>query len=143
MLNKHIDYDFENSPLRIKTDSLIGSNQKMIVSLYASSGGILGQIQIRLNDEPQYWIKYCRQSWAKFSQNLPENDNRDWKITKTSQPAGLTIHCNNTEILNFQFSETTCTGGHKTNWMNFWGKEMKKINFQGDTASDFYQHPPG
>ena len=142
MLNTKIDYDFENSPLRIKTASSVG--QYMYVSLYASTGGLLGQIQIRLNDEPQYWIKYCRQSWAKFSQNLPENDNRDWKITKTSQPDGFTIHCNNTEILNFQFSETTCTT-HKNNWMDYWGKEMKKIHFSGTgyKTSDFYQHPPG
>ena len=142
-VNAKIDYDFENSPLRIKTDSSIGSNNKVSVMFSPSSDNSnIGKIAIQLLNEPKYRIEKCLTAWTKFSTTLPADDNRVWTLTKTSQPAGITIDCNDKEILNFKFSEETCTG-HKTNWMNFWGKEMKKINFQGDTASDFYQHPPG
>ena len=144
LTNTKIDYDLENVPLIIKTDSLIGSKNQIAVNVYSSASGSQqsGRIQIHLLDKPKYRIEKCRLSWTELTTTLPVDDNRVWRITKTSNPVTIIIDCNEKEILNFMFSEETCTN-YKTNWMNHWDKEMKKINFQGDTASDFYQHPPG
>ncbi|XP_063693433.1 uncharacterized protein LOC134825211 isoform X2 [Bolinopsis microptera] len=140
--NTKIDYDLENFPLRIKTDSSIGSKNRIAVYVYSSGDQLsAGRIQIHLMTKPRYSIDNCRTSWTELTTSLPEDDNRVWRITKTSNPIGITIDCNDKEILNFKFSEETCTS-HSTSWMTYWDKEMKKINFHGDTASDFYQHPP-
>ena len=138
--NKVINYDLENSPLRIKTDSAIGSRHFVRVYFYTSSRNLIGGVTIRLNANPDYQLLKCRHPWVSIPTSLPEDNNRIWKITKTSDPLGILVHCNDKEILNFQFSDTTCTD--KT-WRSQWGQEMKRINFYGDTASDYYYHLPG
>ena len=133
--NKVINYDLENSPLRIKTDSAIGSKHIVRVYFYTSSSMTLaGGVIIRLNDNPDSYLHQCRHSYASFPTSLPEDNNRIWNITKTLNPLGIMIHCNNVEILNMQFTDKTCT---TRSWKSHWDKAMKRIRFH-DTASDYY-----
>ena len=140
-MKKNIDipYDLENSPLKIKTDSAIGSGHLVRVIFRRPAGQYAGVI-ILLRSTPWYNLNDCQRSYTEIPTSLPEDHNRIWKITKTSDPLGILIHCNDKEILNFQFSDTTCT---ERSWRSQWGQEMKRINFYGDTASDYYYHLPG
>ena len=141
--NTVINYDLENSPLKIRTDSAVGSGHNLRIFFYQSSGTYIGGVSIYLSTTPRCFLYKCHTSnkSVRFSTSLPADVNRIWKITKTSDPLGILIHCNNKEILNFQFSDTTCT---EKNWKRYWDQEMKRIRFwSGDTASDFYYHLPG
>ena len=146
-MKKNIDilYDLENSPLMIKTDSAIGSGKQEIVKFYPSEGQQAGGIIIRLQATPQYYLYGCRQSYTDLSTPLPADDNRILTITKTSDPLGILVHCNDKEILNLQFSNTTCIGGYyKDNWRKYWGQQLKRIYFHSwNSASNFYHHPTG
>ena len=135
-----VNYDLENSPLEIKTDSAVGSNQYVRVFFYQSSGSPIGGIGIKLSTTPRYYFYKCH-NWVSIPTNIPIDKNWIWRITITSDPLGIVIHCNDKEIPNMKLSDTTCT---EKNWRSYWGQEIKKIKFSNqDTASDFYYHLPG
>ena len=142
--NKLIEYDLENSPIRIKTDSPIGSGNTVFFQTFSFNSLQIGRISIQLATVPKYQITFCHNSKKEFPVSIPASDNekRVWKITKLSQPVRIIIHCDNTEILNLQLSESICSN-HKANWMNFWGKEIKRIKFISDSASDFFSPAQG
>ena len=53
-----MDYDLENSPLQIKTDSEIGSEEAVDVWLLTSGWGDAGNIHIFFSSPPRYRLQY-------------------------------------------------------------------------------------
>ena len=141
--NTLINYDLEYSPLKIKTDSLIGSRDILKVYFYTSNGQFAGGIIIRLNTNPEYYLHRCRESYESFPANPPADDNRIWKITKILDPLGITVHNNDVKILDFRFSDTTCTRWYKNRWNSYWGTKMKRMKYSGNSESNFYYHATG
>ena len=135
-----IDFDLDNSPLEIKTDSTLQSYELMKAYFYTSQGHNAGGIDISFRPSPTYFLDQCHDSWTSFRTALPTDNDKVWRITLTKTSGiRLVIHCNDKEVVNVLMSDT-CTRSH---WDNYWGKEMKKIKFLSvplDTASDFYRH---
>ena len=139
---KDIYYDLENSPLQIKTDSVVGSNEEVDVKFYGNSG-ITGGVALYFSSPPQYKLLKCSTSKTNFSAELPDEVDKVWTIslTKVSDKIRVTLHCNNKEILNFVMSSTTCS---YNKWSQYWSNDMEKIWFSSalvpdDTASDYYR----
>ena len=134
--NKMIHYNLEDSPLRIKTNSAVGSGDVVNVYFYSSENDDAGGIFLRFGNNPKYNIRRCREMYTEFSASIPEEEQKIWKITKASNPLRIVIHCNEKEVLNAQL-DSTCTNNHKK-WASRWEMKVKKIKFKSETASVYY-----
>ena len=126
------EIDLETIPLEIKTDSTIGSGDKVFVRFYTSGGETLEYVEIRFFSTPQHYISNCR-SYTNFPVSLPTEVEKVWRIT-LNRNSGIRflIHCNNVEVLNFVMSYT-CN--------SYWSRTVGKVSFNPyyDTASDYYR----
>ncbi len=141
-----IDYDLENSPLEIKTDSALRSNDRVAVYFYESTGNTAARIvQFIFTATPKYAISYCSHSWTKFPTTLPSATDKVWRLTLTrTSGIRLQIHCNDVEVLNLLMSDSTCRYPYHTDWSKYWTKDVAKIKFSSsDGASDFYTAKQG
>jgi len=131
-----IDYDLEAHPLQIKTNSVVGSDEQVIVYLYPAAGIYFGSIRLMFNNPPEYHILYCT-SWTPFPVTLPVEQDKVWTITKTA--SALKVECNGEEVLNLVFSEST-----GTDCVTKMSQDVEQIWFHNsDTASDAYWAQPG
>ena len=135
---EYINYDLENSPLQIKTDSVVGSNDKVSVSFYKIRT-IAGGVSLFFTSPPQYQLTKCSRDATNFPTPLPSETDKIWTIT-LSKTSGirLMIHCNNKEVLNVVLSDNTCTSSH---WSTTWNTDVEEMYFipERDTASDYYR----
>ena len=134
-----IDYDLENSPLQIRTNSEIGSKEVVrSVFFYNAEGENAGAVELSFTSPPQYWLGGCT-SYIDFPTALPSETDKVWKITLTrsSGTPSVVIHCNNKEVLNVVLSDSTCS---RSDWSDFWSRDVERILFiVSDEASDFYR----
>ena len=129
--------NLETTPLEIKTNSTLGSNDEVNVYFFNSQGDEAGGVRIFFSYTPQYYLYYCI-SRTNFPSTLPTAVDKVWRIslTKTSEIT-LQIHCNDVEVLNFLLSDDTCPNRH---WRKYWSRDVDKIGFTiDDTASDYYR----
>ena len=134
----HIKADLESSPLEIKTDSPLGSDEKVEVNFYTSEGGYAGGVVLHFTSTPQYEMYKCTDSGTDFPIAVPtKTDDRVWRITLTrTSGIRLVIHCNEEEVVNVTLSDTTCGNSW---WSNSWSRDVEKIRFDNDdTASDYF-----
>ena len=133
----YIETDLENSPLEIKTDSSLGSDETVDVLFYNSDGDIAGEVILYFTSTPQYELMGCT-SRTYFSTALPTDTNKVWRITLTKTSGiRLVIHCNEMEVLNVLMSDSTCNDSY---WKYFWSGNVKKTRFKSsDTASDYHR----
>ena len=134
-----INYDLENSPLQIWTNSEIGRNEVVKVWFFNAQGFSAGGLVLSFTSPPQYWLGYCNTSLTDFPTTLPSETDKVWTITLTrsSGTPSLVIHCNNKEVLNVMLSDSTCDISY---WDSYWSKDVEKIKFLShDTASDYYR----
>ena len=122
-------------PLQIKTDSAIGSTDKIIVAKRDEGGGF-SSISIQFYSKVVYEITSCSGGFKLLPiQPFPGPSERVWTVAKT--PDTIIITCNGVELLRYRVGGSTderCEGK--------WGKGvvMGDIQFStADTASDFYQ----
>ena len=132
----YINFDLENSPLQIKTDSVVGSKEEMQVLFYSGFSGA-GDVDLRFSSPPQYRLYYCDNSWTNFPTDLPSETEKVWTITnsRVSGEIRVVIHCNDKEVLNVVLSDTTCS---YSRWSERWSRDVDMIRFF-DTASDYYR----
>ena len=136
-----VNYDLENSPLQIRTDSEVGSDEKVVLYLYTAEEEFrnAGGVELRFTTPPQYYLRYCTSKSADLPTDLPTETDKIWTIilTRTSD-VRLTIYCNNKEVLNVLMSENTCS---YSDWSTYWSRDVGKIRFTSthDTASDYYR----
>ena len=138
----YIEADLENSPLEIKTDSSLGSNEKVKVGFYTSEELWVGELTIHFTSTPRYELHSCNNIRTNFLTNFPTDEIKVWKITltRTSGIRSLVIQCNNNEILNILLSDTTCTDRRgRGSAGSGWDNGVEKIRFYQDTASDYYR----
>ena len=136
---EYITADLETSILELKTDSSLGSDEKVKVEFSTDSGVRVGGVILHFADPPQYKIRNCNFG-TDFSTTLPTEVNKVWKIslTRTSY-IRLVIHCNEEEVVNVTLSDTTCNT-EISEWSDTWNKDIKQIRFEeDDTASDYYR----
>ena len=134
----NINYDIEDNPLQIRTDSLVGSEDLIRVHFRAENGTGAGGVRVKFTDPPQYHITWCSSHWENFT--APEEQLRTWTITVSDSSVILT--CNGVEIVNYLFSEST-----RDDCVSHWNRDVVKMKFMSnndgtDTASDEYRAKP-
>lgn len=134
----YLDWDLEDATLEIRTDSALGSEERVAVLFYTAIKWDAGRIYLKFNAKIQYWLGWCIKKWIDLPVTPPTSMNKVWGITliKTSG-IRLKITCNDLEVLNLLLSATTCAKyGRK--WSHFWNRNVERINFkkQYDTASN-------
>ena len=133
-----ITYHLENSPLQIRSNSEVGSDEKVRVNLFTSYGSDIAEFRLTFRSPPQYTLTKCTGE-TNFPTNLPSEMDKVWTIslTRNSGEIRVIVNCNDKEVLNVVLSDTTCS---YSDWNTYWKKEVKKIKFDStDTASDFYK----
>ena len=132
-----IDHDLENFPFQIKTDSVDESYEEARMGLYTIRTQKVGEIVVSFSSSPQYYLSDCA-PYTNLPTALPTETDKIWTISLSrSSGIRLTIHCNNKEVLNFVFSDNTCS---ESNWSEKWSRDVEKIWFPDyDTASDYYR----
>ena len=137
-----IDFDFETTPLQIKTNSTAVSNDLLMVNLYDAQGSSSGYIAIKFKTSPEYKLGKCG-GYTKLPDTLPLGKGRVWNITKTVNPFGIIVHCNDKAVLDVKLSDKVCTE-YSGNWSLYWKNKVTQIEFSSnDTASDKYYQLPG
>jgi hypothetical protein len=134
----HIDYDLENTPLEISTDSEVGSGDWVIVYFRTAGEDWAGGVVLRFSSSTvEYKLLDCSSSYTPLT-TLPATREKVWRVTKTrsSSEIRVTLHCNGVEVLNTLISGTTCG---KSDWNEYWTKDVEKIWFHPEDASDYYR----
>ena len=131
--------DLENTPLEIRTNSTLGSGDKVVVWFYPTQGEYVGGVEIFFSSTPKYKLEDCSSYRTNFPSNLPSEVDKIWRITldKTAE-IRLKIHCNGVEVVNILISDNTCSD---SDWRKYWSRDVENIYFptNGDTASDYYR----
>ena len=136
-----VNHDLENSPLQIRTDSVVGSDERVVLYLHTAEevNRNAGGVELRLTSPPRYYLRYCTSNSADLPTDLPTETDKIWTIilSRTSD-VRLTIYCNNKEVLNVLMSAATCSDNE---WSEMWSRDVGKIEFISthDTSSDFYR----
>ena len=137
-----IAHNLETTALKIKTDSAVGSGEKMDVILYNSDGGYVGHVYFILSSPPQFLIGACISALTTLRSTLPREIHKVWQLTKLPGPR-IVLQCNGVIVLDITMSKNTCDSSDWTQW----SQEVKQISFTNffDTASDSYKSaaPPG
>ena len=135
-----INFELENSPLQIRTNSHIGSGAKIKLLFFNTLEDSAGGLTLQLKSTPRYFIDGCNgEAWVEVPSTLPQDLDRTWTITlsRDNDEKRVVVHCNNVEILNVVSSDTTCSD---KNGETAWSKNVKKIKFSHkDKASDYYR----
>ena len=128
----------ETSILEIKTDSSLGSYERVNVDFFKYYSSSATGVTLHFTSPPQYELKYCTYSRTDFSTDLPTETDKVWRITMIKTPGiRLVIQCNEVEVLNFLLSDSTCS---YSSWNYYWNRDVAKIRFDSwDTASDYYR----
>ena len=119
---------------------MIGSDEGVHMMLFHSQGDHAGGFNIKFSSPPKFWLGHCI-SPTNFPTDLPSDTDKVWQITltKSSGVIGVTILCNDKEIINMVLSNDTCS---QSEWSTKWdiSKTVAKISFKEiDTASDYYR----
>ena len=133
-----INYDLENNPLQIKTNSEVGSNEEAKIKFFSAQEEYAGGISLIYKSPPLYNIWHCSPS-IEFLTELPSDTDKIWTISlKRSTSLIIVIHCNDVEVLNIVLSDTSCSNDHE--WSTYWTREVEKIEFATfNTAADYYR----
>ena len=133
-----IDADLGNSILELKTDTSLTNGEVVKVGFYTESEVVAGGVILHFASQPQYELSQCTTSRTDIPTTLPTDTNKVWKISLTrTSDIRLVIHCNEVEVLNVLLSDTTCGVG--SSWSDAWSRDVEKISFKDDTASDYYR----
>ena len=137
-----INFDLENSPLQIKTNSEVGSNEKVRVTFRSSRDKFAGRVILYFSSPPKYELYYCNYNPINFPNDLPSETDKVWTITMSRVSGGIrqrvAIHCNDKEVVDVVLSSTTFRWDK---WSTYWWSHVDKISFSSsyDTASDYYR----
>eukprot|EP00116_Pleurobrachia_bachei_P002407 sb/3462669/ len=133
----YIPWDLEATPLQIKTDSALGSDEYIIVDMLDKDNFWIGSVAVRFSSPIKYYIGSCINSYTNLPVQPPVEVDKIWTITKTE--TAIIITCNGVEVLNYLFTDSSA-GSCATEWG---GDVVEEIRFgTGDTASDFYIAAP-
>ena len=125
------EIDLMTTPLEIKTDSAIGSNDLMYVRLLDAETKTAMIVQIRFEEPIKYQLVHCMASKQPLS-NVPTEQDKVWKIIRTLDR--VKIECNGVVLTDFNIA--SCTDDSK--W--FYERKIAKVTFGlDDTASDVFR----
>eukprot|EP00116_Pleurobrachia_bachei_P012768 sb/3473030/ len=132
-----ISWDLEETPLQIKTDSTLGSGVQMWMKMYDNEENPIAYVAVKFSSSLTYKIGKCIENWTDLTVQPPVEVDKIWTITKTE--TALIITCNDVEVLNYLFTDSSnsnCVpklGGNVVQYIEF---------ISSDSASDFYKEMP-
>eukprot|EP00116_Pleurobrachia_bachei_P007028 sb/3467290/ len=130
-----IPLDLEGTPIQIKTDSTLGSEQRIWLNVFDKDGVYISSVSVWFKSPIQYQILYCT-AWTDLPVQPPADVEKIWTFTITK--TALTITCNNVEVLNYLFADSSLSDC-VTNLSSDGGVEKIMFSSTSDTASDFYR----
>ena len=110
----------------------------MNLHMYSADEKLIGGVTVRFTSPMKYSIGQCTDTDKLPDLPVQPGDEVDkiWKITKNTN--ALSIECNEVEVLNYTFSDSS-----DTDCVTKWGGDVMKIKFtEHDTASDGYEKKP-
>ena len=132
---KKIIWNPSISPLRIKTDSAVGSGEVLSVMFYNVGPYIAGGVRIYFSDPIKYELDRCTTSQS--FHNLPDKQDKIWTIIfhrNSGKTEEVSIECNSVEVA--RVSMSSCNHSEKI----VYNQNPTQLEFQvEDTASDFVQ----
>ena len=130
-----IERDLESTPLEIRSNTMLGSPDYIVVLFYSAGGDDAGGFHLFFTSTLNYLINKCTE-WTILPVTPPTD--QVWRITLTKTTGvRLVIHCNDVEIRNTLLSQSTCTD---SSWGTYWNRDVAKIKFyKHDKASDKYR----
>ena len=136
-----IEWDLESTPLMVRTNSVLGSDERVTVFFYSVEGEPAGGVYLDFKSTLQYFLEWCFTVWTNLPVTLPSAADKVWRITLTrTASVRLVIHCNDVEVLNILLL-STCSS---STWSTYWSRDVTKIEFRSsDKASDYYRPQPG
>ena len=134
----HIPWDLEGTPLQIKTDSALDSDEEIGVVMYDKDGSFISSFGVKFFSKTstvRYYVSYCTSNMPDLPVQPPVEEDKIWTITKTE--TALIITCNGVEVLNYLFADSS-----DSKCVPAWGGDVEEIYFRlDDRASDFYRAP--
>eukprot|EP00116_Pleurobrachia_bachei_P010443 sb/3470705/ len=101
----YIPWDMEGTPLQIKTDSKLGSDDQTISVRMADKDRKWSVLMtVKFSSPMQFAMGYCTSYLTDLSVQPPVEVEKVWTITKTE--IALIITCNNVEVLNYLFADS-------------------------------------
>ena len=130
--------DLEGTALQIKTDSTLGSGDELFPLMKDKDGNEIARLSVWFSSAIKYKIMYCTyinsNNWKDLPVQPPVEVEKVWIFTKTE--TALTISCNEVEVLNYQFADSS----YDDCVPKWGGNVVEQISFYSwDTASDFYR----
>ena len=133
-----IPWDLEATPLQIKTDSTLDSDDEIRVKMFFKDNSAIGGVIVGFSSTVQYYIGYCTDP-TDLPVQPPVEVDKIWTINKTE--TAFIITCNNVEVLNYLLADSS-NGNCVTQWGGDVVEEIK-FSIYFDTASDFYRAGEG
>ena len=139
--DQYIPANLETLFLNIRTDSSMGSGEKVVLWFRDEESEIAAGFVILFSSDGtvQYKLLYCQKSYTNFKTSLPEEQRKEWIIEKRG--FRTKVYCNGKQVLDVTASSETC-GNPKygDNWDTYWGRNASKLTFPSahDTASDSF-----
>eukprot|EP00116_Pleurobrachia_bachei_P011876 sb/3472138/ len=116
--NAKIPWDLEGTSLQIKTNSTLGSVEIIVVSVYDKDSHWLGGVGVKFSSPMQYYISSCTSGYKDLPVQPPVEVDKIWTTTKTE--TALIITCNNVEVLNYLFVDSS-----DSNCVPTWGGDVE------------------
>ena len=88
----NIPWDLEATPLLIKTDSKLGSDEKIFVEMYNKDGGLVSSLEVLFSSTMQYDVHNCMKSLQDLPVQPPVEVDKIWTITKTETALIIIYH---------------------------------------------------
>nr|AFK75454.1 putative secretory peptide-44 [Pleurobrachia bachei] len=132
-----ITWDLEGTPLQIKTNSSLGSNDVIKVGIFATDNIYLTYWAVNFSSPMQYSIQYCTGDWIDLPVQPPVAVDKVWTFKKTD--TALIVTCNDVEVLNYVYADAA-NGACETE-SRMGGDVVQIVFWSEDTASEFYRAP--
>ena len=134
----------ENGALEIKTDSEMGSYDKVALYVYNAVSDKKGELAIQFahpgdeRGQRGFYISSCTDGLPSFGVEIPSEVDKVWRISmQIDEDVDFAIHCNDLVMVKGKFSEICKDDGYKSSLL---GSAVKKVEFQvTDHASDYYR----
>lgn len=134
-----IPVDLQKQQLLVKTNSTVGSTDRITIFFYESEYRQAGGVSVSFYSPIEYWIFYCNASFYKFPVTPLIAAEDTWAFSRTK--TGIKIECNGKIVLETDVSPSNCDDSNS----DLWSREVKKVEFyDSDSASLQYRlDPPG
>ena len=139
--DKYIPANLGTSFLKVRTNSSVGSGEKVVLRYYDKEGNYAAGFGIWFSTSGtiKYAMLVCQKLYAPFPKSVPEEKRKEWIIEKRGYRTK--VYCNGKQVLDVTASSEICNKPLEAdNWDTLLGRDASKLKFPSevDTASDSF-----